>query len=95
MSFDEQTVKKVAGLARIGMEESEAKRFAGEIGGILHWVEQLQAVDTDNVPQMASPSAVQLPWRTDEVTDGHCRDKVLANAPKQEYGCFAVPKVIE
>lgn len=95
MSFDEKTVAKVARLSRIGMPEADAKRYAGEIDGILHWVEQLQQVNTDDVPQMASAADLSLPWRNDLVNDGNCRDKVLANAPKQEYGCFAVPKVIE
>ena len=95
MSIDEATVAKVARLARIRVTEDEKTHFAKEISGILQWVEQLQEVNTDDVPQMTSVAEMQLRWRTDEVTDGNCRDAVLANAPKQEYDCFAVPKVVE
>jgi aspartyl-tRNA(Asn)/glutamyl-tRNA(Gln) amidotransferase subunit C len=58
-------------------------------------VEQLDEVTTDDVPPMASVVDVELPWRDDEVTDGDCRDKVLANAPEKVEGFFAVPKVLE
>ncbi len=93
--FDSNTVKKVAKLARIRVSDAEAESLAGELGGILKWVEQLGEVDTDGVPQLASVSDVALPWRADEITDGGIQEQVLKNAPKSEYGCFAVPKVIE
>ncbi len=44
---------------------------------------------------MTSAVEMTLRRRTDEVTDGDCRDKVLANAPVEAEGFFAVPKVIE
>ena len=57
--------------------------------------EELQAVNTDGVEPLSSVSNQALPWRKDEVTDGNIQKEVLANAPNQQYGCFAVPKVIE
>lgn len=95
MSIDETTVAKIAKLARIRVTEEEKTHFAKEISGILQWVEQLQEVNTDDVPQMTSVADMQLRWREDTMTDGNCRDAVLANAPKQDYGCFVVPKVVE
>jgi aspartyl-tRNA(Asn)/glutamyl-tRNA(Gln) amidotransferase subunit C len=44
---------------------------------------------------MSSVVKVDLPRRKDEVTDGNCRDKVLANAPEPAHGFFTVPKVVE
>jgi aspartyl-tRNA(Asn)/glutamyl-tRNA(Gln) amidotransferase subunit C len=38
---------------------------------------------------------LKLPRRKDEITDGNCRDKILANAPEQAHGFFLVPKVVE
>lgn len=95
MSMDVATVKKVAKLARIRVEEKDFPKLAGELSGIFKWIEQLQEVGTDGVAQMTSVVARDLPMRRDEVTDGDCREKVLANAPKAEFDCFAVPKVIE
>ena len=36
-----------------------------------------------------------LAERDDVITDGDCRDDVLANAPETEAGFYVVPKVIE
>ena len=44
---------------------------------------------------MTSVAAMRLPMRDDVVTDGNCRDAILANAPQSAKGFFAVPKVIE
>lgn len=95
MSFDKNTVTKVAKLARIEMSDADKEHMAKELSKILKFVEQLQEVNTDNVPQMTSVAAMELPRRKDEVTDGHIREKILFNAPMSEHGCFLVPKVIE
>ena len=95
MSLDEATVKKVAKLARIKLSDAEIKQMAGEMAGILKWVEQLQSVNTEGVPQMFGHSGMNLPLREDKVSDGGIQEDLLANAPAQEFGCFAVPKVVE
>ena len=95
MSINTQTALKIAKLARIRMDEKEAEHYANELNGILNWIEQLQEVNTDGVEQMTSVADMQLPMRKDEVSDGDYQQQILANAPAQEYGCFAVPKVVE
>lgn len=95
MSLDKDTVKKIAHLARIKVPESELEGLAGELNNILGWVEQLEEVDTDGVAPMTSVVEMALPRRADEVTDGNCRDKVLANASESAHGFFTVPKVVE
>lgn len=95
MALTEKDVLKIAKLARIRIAPDEVAHYAGEINGILKWIEQLQAVDTEAVAALASVSDQPLPWRKDEVTDGGIQPQVLANAPNAAYGCFAVPKVIE
>ena len=69
-----------------------------ELNGILGWIEQLQAVDTDGVEPMAGGSAVTLaaaPLRADTVTEGGMAEAVLANAPDRMGEYFGVPKVVE
>ena len=95
MSFDTKLVSKIAKLARIEMSDSEKTEMAEKLSSIFKWIEQLQEVNTDHVPQMTSVAAMELPKRKDVVTDGHQRDLVLANAPMADHGCFLVPKVIE
>jgi aspartyl-tRNA(Asn)/glutamyl-tRNA(Gln) amidotransferase subunit C len=95
MSIDAATVRKVARLARIRVEEDRVEALAAEISGILTWIEQLNEVDTEGVAPMASTEAVTLPMREDVVTDGGDPAKVLANAPRTERNFFVVPKVVE
>lgn len=95
MSVDAATVRHIAKLARIAVSEAEVEALAPELSNILGWVEQLQEVDVEGVAPMTAVIPNQLRLRDDEVSDGHKRDDVLANAPAAEHGFFAVPKVIE
>jgi aspartyl-tRNA(Asn)/glutamyl-tRNA(Gln) amidotransferase subunit C len=98
MSLDTATVKRIASLARIRLEEEEVGRMQAELNGILGWIEQLQAVDTEGVEPMAggTPEGIAtMPMREDLVTDGGIAEKVLANAPDREGEYFGVPKVVE
>ena len=105
MSLDKETVARIARLARLKVPEEELEPLAGELSGILAWIEQLNEVDTRNVEPLASVSDVTLPQRADKVTDGGIAEKVLANAPggavyidstdKNAGGFFTVPKVVE
>ncbi len=95
MSVDKATVKRIAHLARIRIEDDALAPLARELTNILAFVEQLNALDTTDVPPMTSAVEHGLHWRKDEVTDGRQAEAILANAPASELGFFAVPKVIE
>ena len=95
MSLDTATVRRIASLARIRLEEDEVGRMQAELNGILGWIEQLQAVDTEGVEPMAGGGAVSLRMRKDAVTDGGIPEQVLANAPDRMGEYFGVPKVVE
>jgi aspartyl-tRNA(Asn)/glutamyl-tRNA(Gln) amidotransferase subunit C len=95
MALDKATVAHIAALARIKVPEADQAHLAGELSNILTWIEQLSEVDTRGVEPMSSAAHLRLPMRDDAVTDGDCRDKILANAPQAARGFFAVPKVVE
>lgn len=95
MTVDTQTVKRVAALAKLKIDEDKVAATEAEFNKILQWVDQLKEVDTSNVEALVSVNENFLEMRRDEVTEGNQADAVLANAPLKEYGYFAVPKVIE
>lgn len=95
MSLDKDTVRRIATLARIKVEEDQLDPLAGELNNILGWVEQLSEVDTDGVPPMTSVVAAEIYQRPDVVSDGGRVEEVLANAPEEAEHFFVVPKVIE
>ena len=95
MPVDQATVKRVARLARIKVNDEDLPRLAGELNTILRWIEQLNEVDVANVEPMTSVVTMKMKMRKDEVTDGHYPEKITANAPGQEDNFFMVPKVVE
>lgn len=95
MSVDTETVKRVAKLSRIAIDDSQAENMKGELNAILNWVEQLNEVNVDNVDPMTSVVDQKMRMREDGVTDGGYADKVTNNAPVSDDDFFAVPKVVE
>lgn len=95
MTVDVDTVKRVAKLARIDVDEAGAEKMQGELNAILGFVEQLNEVNVDGVEPMTSVVQIDMKKREDQVTQGDIVDAVTLNAPASEDGFFMVPKVIE
>jgi aspartyl-tRNA(Asn)/glutamyl-tRNA(Gln) amidotransferase subunit C len=95
MSVDDATVRRIAHLARIKVEDDEVAHLKGELNAILAWVEQLQAVDVEGVEPMTSVTPMTMKMRQDEVTDGGIAEDVVKNAPMSDDNFFLVPKVVE
>lgn len=93
--MDIQTVKKVATLARLEMQDNELEAVRVKLGNIMKFIEQLGEVNTDNVEPLANVVDIKLRLREDVVNDGNIQEKVLANAPETMEGFFVVSKVVE
>lgn len=95
MAVDTETVRRIAFLSRLKVEDDKIAATEAEFNKILNWVEQLNEVNTDDVEPLVSVNETSLTLREDEVTDGNKSVAILANAPQKEYGYFVVPKVVE
>ena len=95
MAIDAETVRKVAHLARIKTPDERLEPLAGELNGIMAWIDQLNEVDVAGVEPMTSNVAQPLRLREDVVTDGARVEAVLSNAPQSADGFYVVPKVVE
>ncbi len=95
MSLDAATVRRVARLARIGIEDHALPRLQEELNSILGWIEQLSEVDVEGVAPMVSVEQAVLRLRDDVVSDGGMPDAVLSNATDRVGLFYAVPKVVE
>ena len=95
MSLDTDTVRRIANLARIKIEDKKLAPLADELSHIIGWVEQLSEVDTNAIIPMTSVIEVDMPSRSDVISDGNCEDLVLANTPISVPPYFVVPKVVE
>ena len=95
MAVDADTVRKIAFLSRLKVDDDKIKDTEDEFNKILDWVAQLNEDDTSSVEALESVNDTNLILREDNVTAGNQRDEILANASLSEYGYFVVPKVVE
>ena len=95
MALDREAVVRIARLARIRIPDEELDGLAGELSGILGWIETLGRLDVEGVPPMTGVGDAVLTARSDKIADGGDPAPILANAPESADGHFVVPKVIE
>ena len=70
MAIDNETVKKIAFLARLKVEDDKVEATKEEFNKILAWIEELNEINTDNVEPLISVNDIALRLREDEVRDG-------------------------
>ena len=95
MALDPATLRRIATLASISLEDAEVPRIQAELNGIIGWIEQLNEVDIEGVEPLTGAAQMALKMREDQVTDGGYPEKVLSNAPERAGPYYAVPKVVE
>jgi aspartyl-tRNA(Asn)/glutamyl-tRNA(Gln) amidotransferase subunit C len=95
MSVDQNTVRRIAKLARIAVPDEDVAHLQGELNAILSFVEQLGEVNVEGVEPMTSVTPMVMKKRQDGVTDGGYAVYIVRNAPATEDNFFLVPKVVE
>jgi len=95
MALTLDDVRRIAHLARIAIDDQEAKTILGELTGIFTLIEQMQAVDTAAYEPMSHAQDVMPTLREDIVAESDQRGLYQSLAPQVEAGFYLVPKVIE
>lgn len=95
MSVSGDTIREIAQLARLRVEEDELPALTGNFNAILDLFEQLQAAPTDGVEPMANPLDARQTLRDDVVTESNQRDALQSTAPLTENGLYLVPRVVD
>ena len=90
----QEEVKKVAQLARLELNESEINNHAEQLENILEYIQQLEKIDTDNVPCTTRAIEVTNSFRKDERKEFSNIEEILDSAPSREDKFFRVPKII-
>ena len=93
LSLDD--VHRIAQLARIAIDEQQARATLAQLNDIFAMIETMQRIDTAGIEPMGHPLGGAQPLRADALTEQVDRDANLKNAPVQDAGLFLVPKVIE
>ena len=95
MSIDKDTVKHIAKLARISLDEKKMNSLSKDLSSIMEFIEKLNELNTEKTVPLTSIIDASLRSRKDEVTDGKIRDQILKNSPGTNEEFYVVPKVIE
>lgn len=95
-SIDKNTVKHVALLSRLELDEKEIELYAGQLASILSYISKLNEVNTDDAQPTTHPlSTLKNVFRKDVLKPSAPVEDVLRNAPAKEGDFFKVPQVIE
>ena len=95
MSIDHATVRRIARLARLSVDDAQLENVARELDGVLALAGQLGGGALAGVEPMAHPHEQTLALRGDVATEPDHADVFLALAPESRGGLYLVPKVIE
>ena len=87
-------VRKVAQLARLELPEDQIETYTEQLEEILSYVDQLQEIDTENIPPTTRAVEVVNAMRDDLVEVNCSREELLNLAPHREGDFFRVPKIL-
>jgi aspartyl-tRNA(Asn)/glutamyl-tRNA(Gln) amidotransferase subunit C len=95
MTIDEQTVDKIAHLARLQLAADEKKGMIKDMNKILGFMDKLNEVDTTGVEPLVYMTAEPNVLREDVVKQEITTEEALQNAPDHDENHFLVEKVIK
>ncbi|WP_416397701.1 Asp-tRNA(Asn)/Glu-tRNA(Gln) amidotransferase subunit GatC [Allohahella sp. A8] len=93
MNISDEQLAQLAVLARLDCASDTSLR--NDVDRILHFVEQLQSVDTSQTAPLLNPLEMTQRLRPDVVTEPDDRERYQKCAPLTEGGLFLVPRVVE
>tara|TARA_Y100000589_G_scaffold10941_1_gene9075 strand:+ start:245 stop:538 length:294 start_codon:yes stop_codon:yes gene_type:complete len=93
--ISKEEVSKVSRLARLKLNEEQIDNHAIQIEKILDYINQLEKIDTNNVPCTTRAIEVLNVFRTDIQEKYKDREDILKLAPSREDDFFKVPKIIK
>lgn len=88
-------VENVANLSKLLLSPEEKEAAAKDMEEIVEFANQLQAIDTENIPAAAHTAKLTNVFREDIPQTSCPRQLLLENAPEQHDGCVFVPQVVE
>ena len=94
MRISPEEVAKVARLARLDLTPEKIDQYAGQLDGILGYMDKLSELDTSSVEPMYTPVDHVSVMRDDVVRKDYSREDILKNAPETDGSFFIVPRIV-
>jgi aspartyl-tRNA(Asn)/glutamyl-tRNA(Gln) amidotransferase subunit C len=95
MKIDNETIDKIAHLARLEFENEAKEQIINDMNNMLVFIDKLNELDTSNVEPLIYMSDETNILREDEVKHEITQDEALKNAPEHDSDYFKVPKMID
>ena len=95
MKITTELIDHISQLSRLHLPEEEKAKMAGDLEGILAYMDTLNALDTSDVEPLSHVFPVKNVLREDEVRPSMDRGELLKNAPAADDEAFLVPKTVE
>ena len=95
MALELDDVKRVAHLARLAIDEAEARAALSQMNDVFKLIAEMQAVDTRGVEPMSHALDLAQRLRADAVTESDQHALFQRDILHVEGGLYLVPKVIE
>jgi aspartyl-tRNA(Asn)/glutamyl-tRNA(Gln) amidotransferase subunit C len=95
MTIDEETVDKIAHLARLELSGNEKKDMIKDMNKILGFMDKLNEIDTTGIEPLVYMTDNVNSFRDDVVKQEITHEEALLNAPKHDEDYFLVSKVID
>ena len=95
MKITTELIDHISQLSRLRLPEEEKTKMAGDLEGILAYMDTLNALDTSDVEPLSHVFPVKNVLREDEVQPSMDRGMLLKNAPAADDEAFLVPKTVE
>ena len=89
-----QTVRKVAGLARLALTDSQVEQYREELSKVLGYADRLRALDLAGVEPLANVGETTNRFRDDEPGPTLDNAVLMAMAPASMPPFVKVPKVL-
>ncbi|MDR0875005.1 MAG: Asp-tRNA(Asn)/Glu-tRNA(Gln) amidotransferase subunit GatC [Clostridiales Family XIII bacterium] len=95
MKIDDRLIEYLADLSRLelGAEEKDARKK--DLEDILAYMEKLNELDTQGLPEMTHPFDAVNRFRSDTVVGTDRTEELLAGAPDRKGSYFRVPRAVE
>ena len=94
MKLDQEQIKHIATLARLGLSNDDIEMFSIQLSEVLDNFDILKQIDTTNVQPVAQIISVRNVFRDDKVEKSSSQSDILDNAPMKEGSCFKVQSIL-
>ena len=93
--MDREVLRRLEKLNQLSLTENEKEEFLAFYDNMEKELEQLTALDTDNVEVMVHVLPIMTVVREDKVIKKYSREELQKGAPETTEGYWQVPRLVE